>query len=82
MLSHQAKIDGEYAVHPSDAALEMLETVLQKLESPPLITEVMTPVENLITVQDVFRVTETMRRMREKGLSHIPLLKKERVSHR
>lgn len=79
LLSHQAKIDGEYAVHPSDAALEMLETVLQKLESPPLITEVMTPVENLITVQDVFRVTETMRRMQEKGLSHIPLLKKERV---
>lgn len=80
LLSHQAKVDGEYAVYPSDAALQLLQEVLRKLEAPPTVADVMTPTAQLITASEDSRVTDIMRRMRDKGLTHIPLLKKERVT--
>ncbi len=79
LLSHQAKVDGEYPVYPSDAMLALLQTVLRRLEDPPVVTEVMTPTDRLILADENANVLDIMRRMKEKGLSHIPLLKKERV---
>ncbi len=79
LLSHQAKMNGEYAVYPSDAVLEMLNTVLKKLEDPPRVTDVMTPLEKLVTAQEDTPVLEVMRRMRSRSLSHVPILKNNRV---
>lgn len=79
LLSHQAKVDGEYAVYPSDSVLEMLETVLRKLEDPPRASEVMTPLEKLLTAQEHDLVLDVMRQMRSRSLSHVPVLKNDRV---
>lgn len=79
LLSHQAKVGGEYAVHPSDAVLEMLNTVLARLEAPPRVTEVMTPLEKLLTAQEQDLVLDIMRQMRSRGLSHVPVMKNDRV---
>ena len=79
LLSHQAKVDGEYAVYPSDAVLELLQTVLRKLEDPPRVTEVMTPLEKLVTAYEDDQVLDIMRQMRSRSLSHVPVLKGNHV---
>ncbi len=79
LLSHQAKVNGEYAVYPSDAVLELLDTVLQRLENPPRAADVMTPLEDLVTAQEDDLVLDTMRQMRSRSLSHVPVLKNNRV---
>ncbi len=79
LLSHQAKVNGEYAVYPSDAVLEMLNTVLKKLEDPARVTDVMTPLSKLVTATENTPVLDLMRRMHSRGLSHVPILKNDRV---
>lgn len=80
LLSHEAKVNGEYAVIPSDAMQQMLEEILEKLEYPPRVTEVMTPADQLITVTPASCALATMRRMNQLGVSHAPLLENNRVT--
>lgn len=79
LLSHQAKLDGEYPVCPSDAVLTLLQQVLRQLENPPRLVDVMTPIDKLLRAAPDSRVLKTMRRMRELGISHVPVLQNKRV---
>lgn len=79
LLSHEAKVEDEYAVIPSDAMQRMLEEIVTKIEDPPRVTEVMTPVERMLTVKPGSPVLGAMRRMRAQGLSHVPVLDSARV---
>ncbi len=79
LLSHQAKVNGQYPVHPSDAMISMLRQVLQRIEDPPRVQDVMTPVEQLLTAEPHSPVLPIMREMRGRGLSHVPLLQNGRV---
>ena len=80
LLSHQAKLDGQYAVTPSDAVQRLLEEVLRKVEEPQRVCDVMTPVDRMLTATPQTGVLEVMRKMRQQGLSHVPLLEIGRVS--
>ena len=80
LLSHQAKLDGQYAVTPSDAVQRLLEEVLCKVEEPQRVCDVMTPVDRMLTATPQTGVLEVMRKMRQQGLSHVPLLENGRVS--
>ncbi len=79
LLSHQAKVDGQYPVTPSDAMLRLLRQVLDKIEDPPRVQDAMTPVDRMLTASMDSPVLSVMRQMRQRGLSHVPLLQKGRV---
>lgn len=79
LLSHQAKLKGEFAVTPSAAMQEMLEEVLHKLEDPPRVASAMTPVAKMLVATPETPVLPVMRRMRQQGISHVPLLRNGRV---
>ncbi len=79
LLSHQAKINGQYPVSPGNNVLQMLKQVLDMLEDPPRVEDAMTPVEKLLTADMDSPVLPIMRQMRQRGLSHVPLLQNGRV---
>ncbi len=80
LLSHQAKVDGQYPVTPSDAMLQLLKRVLDQIEDPPRVQDAMTPVEKLLTAAMDSPVLPVMQQMRRQGLSHVPLLQNGRVA--
>jgi hypothetical protein len=80
LLCRSERINGDYALYPSDAMLQLLETVLRKLEHPETTLDIMTPVNSLLVADEDSNVLAMMRSMRERKLSHVPLLEHRRVA--
>jgi predicted transcriptional regulator len=74
LLTHEAKINGEYGVYPTRSLQNVLETVLNLLENPPKVSDCMTPVSQLLRGRWDDKVLDVMHQMQEKGFSYIPLL--------
>lgn len=79
LLTHEAKLNGQYGVVPSDNLLRFMEKLVTRLENPPLVSHVMTPASRLLSVKSGQKVLPLMKEMEGRGLSHVPLLKNGRV---
>ncbi len=79
LLSHEAKISGQYGVVPGDTLMDFMEKLVNRLENPPTVFQVMTPVNRLLTARREQRVLSLMEEMNRRGLSHVPLLKNGKV---
>ncbi|MBR3844057.1 MAG: hypothetical protein IKM39_00960 [Clostridia bacterium] len=79
LLSHEAKINGQYGVVPGETLFRFMEKLVGRLENPPTIFQVMTPTNRLLTAQSEQRVLPLMEEMNRRGLSHVPLLKNGKV---
>jgi len=79
LLTHEAKIDGAYGVIPSQQLLAVLQKVLRQIEDPPIVGECMTPVSHLLTAAPTDGVLTYMTRMRERGVTYLPILTDGRV---
>ncbi len=78
-LSHEPKIDGEYAIHPSESMIRTLRTILERVENPPRVADRMTPVEKLLTARRDTAVLPLMTEMEQRHISHVPILESRRV---
>ncbi len=74
LLTHEAKIGGAYGVVPSDQLLLFLQKILRMVEHPPVVRDRMTPVDALLLARPDEPVAPLMARMKQKGVSHVPLL--------
>ncbi len=79
LLTHEAKLNGQYGVVPSDNLFRFMEKLVNRLENPPTVSHVMTPVNRLLSVKSGQKVLPLMEEMARRGLSHVPLLKNGRV---
>ncbi len=79
LLTHEAKLNGQYGVVPSDNLFRFMEKLVNRLENPPTVSTAMTPVNRLLTVKSGQKVLPLMEEMARLGLSHVPLLKNGRV---
>ncbi len=79
LLTHEAKINGQYGVVPSDNLFRFMEKLVNRLENPPTVSLTMTPVNRLLAVKSGQKVLPLMEEMARLGLSHVPLLKNGRV---
>lgn len=79
LLTHEAKIGGQYGVVPSENLLSFMKRTVSRLENPPTVSGVMTPVNRLVTVKGGQKVLPLMEEMEARGISHVPLLKNRRV---
>ncbi len=79
LLTHEAKINGQYGVVPSDSLFQFMEKMVNRLENPPTVLQAMTPTKELLMVQANQKVLPLMEEMHRRGLSHIPLLHNKKV---
>lgn len=79
LMTHNADLDGEPVVVPSGAVLDSLREVIAFVESPPPAIDYATPLEHLMTAKRSDGAFEMMRRMEERGFSHVPVLSGGRV---
>ncbi len=79
LLTHEAKLNGQYGVVPSDNLLRFMEKTVNRLENPPVVSQIMTSADRLVTVKGGQKVLPLMEEMEGRGVSHVPLLKNGRV---
>lgn len=75
LLSHKAKINGEYPVQPSQSMLDLLDKVLERVVDPLRVTDIYTPKNKLLWGDINGFVLPTMAQMHKAAHSHIPVLK-------
>ena len=80
LLVHSAGLDGETPLIPSDALIGTMEEIIAFVRKPPLALEFATLRNELMTADLKTPVLDLIRRMREKGFSHVPVMQGDRVS--
>lgn len=79
LLSHNPKVDGEFAVCPSDAMIETLKKVISKIKEPPTCFERSVKGSNILSARPDDIVFDKMKIMKSFGYSYIPIMKSGRV---
>ena len=74
LLAHEAKIDGEYGVHPGRSMQAVLTKVFRMVEHPPTVADFMTPTQRMLTAGLQDRVLPLLEQMERRGISYVPLL--------
>ena len=75
LLQHKPKIQGSYAVEPSDDMIKMLSETVQKVNNPPRARNVAIPLHMILSKGMEDLVLPTMREMMEKMYTHVPIMK-------
>ena len=73
-LSHEPKVGGEYAICPGEGVMESLRLILRLAEDPPLVSDRMTPVEQLTVAELSTPLLPLMTEMERRNISHVPIL--------
>ena len=74
LLSHNPKINGEYAVYPSEEMIKLLDNVIQKVARPLKASNVMVKKSELSYMSMTDKVQDAMSVMKENSYKHIPIL--------
>ncbi len=74
ILSHNAKIDGEFIIEPSEALCKSLEDLLEYINKPPLAIGYGTSSDKILFAGINQTVLKIMKIMNAEGFSHIPVL--------
>lgn len=79
LLSHKPKVNGEYAVEPSEAMITTLRRILRRVQAPETNLQCSTRIEMALTASMSDVVLPVMRRMQQHGYTHAPILERGRV---
>ena len=79
LLSHRPKISDAYMVEPSEAMVQLLKDVIQKVETPAVAGNIMVKIAGVFCCEKEDAVLPAVRTMYEKGISHIPIMEEGRV---
>lgn len=74
LLSHNAMVEGETPVSPSEAITGELEEILNYVKRPPLAIERAVPYKRMLTARRDSNILKLMSEMKERGFSHVPVL--------
>lgn len=75
LLSHNPKIENEFAVVPSGAMIETLKNVITQIKRPPTCLEHAVKTENILSASPTDLVEAKMKIMKDFGYSFIPIMK-------
>lgn len=79
LLSHSADVDGVSPVTPAEPLIECLEEVIDYLKRPKLAVEFGTGADKLFKAVRSDRIAWLVKRMEDKGYSHVPVMEGDRV---
>lgn len=74
LLSHRPLVKKDYAVEPTDAMVEFLQKVIDKVKSPLTAEKIMVPIDKVLYKSDNDRVYAAMLEMNEKNVTRIPII--------
>lgn len=74
LLSHNPKLNGEYALTPSDELIAFMDKIIDKIENPLRAKDVMVPKNALCYRHMNASVREAMIALRENSYKYIPIL--------
>ena len=74
LLSHNPKVNGEYAVYPSEEMLKLLDDVIKKVAKPLKASNVMVKKSELCFMSMQDKVKDAMTTMKEHSYKYIPIL--------
>ena len=74
LLSHNPKINGEYAVYPSEEMIKLLDKVIQKVTQPIKASNIMVKKSELCFMGMEDKVSDAMAAMKEHSYKYIPIL--------
>ena len=78
-LTHNPRVGGAYPIEPSAQIIKLLERVLAMLENPPKAIDYAIKRKQMLKVNPHDYAIDTMRRMREKAYTHVPVIEKGRL---
>lgn len=79
LLAHRPKIADEYMVEPSQAMIDLLESVIGKVECPAIAGNIMIKMDRVLSCSKGDFIMPVVRKMHERAISHIPVLNEGRV---
>lgn len=79
LLSHNPKVDGSYAVEPSDRMLELMDFLISQVESRKKCIDVAVKFKDISRSTPAGRVADAIAVMKKTGHSHIPIVGNHRV---
>lgn len=79
LLSHSADVDGVSPVTPAEPLIECLKEVIEYLKRPPLAIDFGTSAQKLFKAVRTDRIAWLIKRMEEKGYSHVPVMEDDTV---
>ena len=74
VMSHNADLDGEPVVAPSEAVVEALREILQAVRQPCPALDCATPADQLLMARLDDGAVSLMKKMEERGFSHVPVM--------
>lgn len=80
ILSHNAGMDGEAVVEPSDEMITRLDSVIEYVRRPRFARQFGTPAAQVMFAHPNDEIFDVMRSMRKRGYSHVPLKEDGRIT--
>lgn len=75
LLAHKKRLGESYPVEPSGAMLELLRTVIEKVENPLRARDIQIPITQVMHRSMEDPVRPAMLEMQARGFSHVPILR-------
>lgn len=80
LLSHNPKINNSYPVTPSDELINLLTKIVEKINKPPKCCDFAIPFKDVYFRKIDDHVLETMKTMKEKVYTHVPIMENGKVT--
>lgn len=74
-LQHESKVNGEFAIMPSSEMLSFIDDLIDKVNSPRRCGDISVRYEKIFWRNMNASVRDTVHTMRQRGFSHVPVLK-------
>ena len=78
VMSHNADLDGEPVVAPSQAVVETLREIVQAVRQPSPALTFATPADQLLLAKLEDGAVSLMKKMEQRGFSHVPVMREGR----
>ena len=79
LLTHRPRIGDEYAVEPTEAMIELLKKVIEKVKHPAIAETIMVPKEKVFCSSRNDLILPMIREMDQRAISHLPIMENGHV---
>lgn len=79
LIQHKYKIDSKYTVEPTEAMLEFMDALIDKVKNRPLCMSIAIPAQKIYSRTIYDTILDTMSVMREKTYTHVPIMEDGRI---
>lgn len=78
-LVHNPKVNGEYAIVPSDKLIEFMQRCVDRIKNPLKAMDYAIKINNMYTAGLSSRILDIVRHMRINGFTHVPIMENNRL---